>query len=313
MDPAISSNFNSFSDMVLNSEHQQNNLEADFYDFYLNDGHCEEDKDSDNEHENDEEEEPDFESSQLHQLVHTQPIHLINYQMLSDYTLRKEKDFEDHASSRSSILATFEDIEVISENAVNFFDGGNMTDDVNTAATSATGAHFKHDLLDVASEEWNIWKQQVPISNFYQSNNTTVGPPEATVGASGTAPLKNSQEMDWEVPRSLPFEYKDAGHYLDFSHCINLQDELEVPPLHLQQPPQCHNRNNSENNYNYQITTDASFTGRRPTEEENFFVKTLNSKLYRYTGYFGAGSRDQDYHDKVRFQEISYKFSKTYF
>ena len=193
---------------------------------------------------------------------------------------------------------------------MNFFDSGNTTNDVNTAATSATSAHFKHDPMDVAPEEWTLWKQQLQISNFHENNTTIVGVSETNGDAVSS---KHTQEVDWDVPRSLPFENKDAGHYLDFTQCINPQEELEVSPLHLQQPPQRHNLNNSDSNYKYQITTEASSTGRRPTEEENFFVKTLNSKLYRYTGYFGAGSRDQDYHDKVRFQEISYKFSKTYF
>ncbi|CAI4043966.1 transcription factor IME1 SKDI_10G2930 [Saccharomyces kudriavzevii IFO 1802] len=47
--------------------------------------------------------------------------------------------------------------------------------------------------------------------------------------------------------------------------------------------------------------------------EELEFLKTLNAKLSRYTSaYSFSASNDQDYYDKVRFQEISYKFSKTY-
>lgn len=317
MDPTIFSNVSGFSEMVSNSK-QQNHLEDEFYDFYLNDSHWEESHSAVTEHGNEEDDddaddEPDFESSQLHELVHTQPIHLINCQMLSDYTLRGGESYEDAVSSRSSILASFEDIEVVSEDVLNFFDGGSMTTEANTAATSATSAHFKYNPLDIAPEEWNLWKQQFPISNGYENRGAFVGASETNIDAIRTAPLKNAEEMEWDVPRSLPFEYKNEGHFLDFSKCINHQEELKVSPLHLQQPNQCHNGDSSGSNYSYHLTTDTLSTRRRPTEEESFFVKTLNSKLSRYTDYFGAASRDQEYYDKVRFQEISYKFSKTYF
>lgn len=317
MDPTIFSSVSGFSEMVSNSK-QQNHLEDEFCDFYLNDSYWEENQNAVSEHGNEEEDgdaddEPDFESSQLHQLVHTQPIHLINCQMLSDYTLTGGESCEDAASSRSSILASFEDIDVVSEDALNFFDGGSMTTEANTAATSATSAHFKYNPLDITPEEWNLWKQQFLISNGCENSAAFVDASETNIDAIGTAPLKNTEGMDWDIPRSVPFEYTNEGHLLDFSKYINHQEELEVSPLHLQQPNQCHNGDSSGRNYSYHLTTDISSTRRCPTEAESFFVKTLSSKLSRYTDYFGAASRDQEYYDKVRFQEISYKFSKTYF
>ncbi|QEU62859.1 Ime1 [Kluyveromyces lactis] len=47
--------------------------------------------------------------------------------------------------------------------------------------------------------------------------------------------------------------------------------------------------------------------------EKDQFVYTLTNKLLPYFGYFLADSNDLDYFDKIRFQEIDYKFSKTYF
>ncbi|EJS43072.1 ime1p [Saccharomyces arboricola H-6] len=47
--------------------------------------------------------------------------------------------------------------------------------------------------------------------------------------------------------------------------------------------------------------------------EELEFLKKLNTKLSRYAAAYSiSASNDQEYYDKVRFQEISYKFSKTY-
>ncbi|CDO94357.1 unnamed protein product [Kluyveromyces dobzhanskii CBS 2104] len=43
------------------------------------------------------------------------------------------------------------------------------------------------------------------------------------------------------------------------------------------------------------------------------FAYELTNKLLPYFGYFLADSNDLDYFDKIRFQEIDYKFSKTYF
>lgn len=317
----MSGNFDSFSEMVLNFEHQQDNFGDDFYNFYLEEANwVENEKHKIIEEEEDDEDFLDFESSQVHQLIHTQPIHLINYQMLHDYNARENMDFEERASTRSSMSISFDNVENTFDNALNVCDSGTVTNDINTAATSATSAHFKHSLLDSTADDYNLWKYQPSISNFYGNSNITNLHSVAMDSSTGTVPMKSSQNVGWDIPRSLPLGYKDAGQYLDFSQCDNLQDDLEEHVPSLQRQESHHHHCNGDNdkdhrykNYNYQITTDTSSVGRRPTEEENSFVKTLNSKLSRYTGYFGAGSKDQEYHDKVRFQEISYKFSKTYF
>lgn len=43
------------------------------------------------------------------------------------------------------------------------------------------------------------------------------------------------------------------------------------------------------------------------------FMHTLTSKLSRYCGYFVADSKEVEYFDKIRQQEIEYRFCKTYF
>lgn len=73
------------------------------------------------------------------------------------------------------------------------------------------------------------------------------------------------------------------------------------------------NQYTSNESYHYAVHTNSGMPSTRyATDEEIEFVKCINSKLSRYAGYFTAGSKDQEYSDKVRFQEISYKFSKTY-
>lgn len=58
------------------------------------------------------------------------------------------------------------------------------------------------------------------------------------------------------------------------------------------------------------MSFDAQVKG---TTAMNDFVYTLTNKLLPYFGYFLADSKDLDYFDKIRYQEIDYKFSKTYF
>ncbi|AMD20443.1 HDL301Wp [Eremothecium sinecaudum] len=47
--------------------------------------------------------------------------------------------------------------------------------------------------------------------------------------------------------------------------------------------------------------------------EQCEFVHALTSKLSRYCGYFVADSKEMEYFDKIRLQEIEYRLCKTYF
>ncbi|AAS54183.1 AGL308Wp [Eremothecium gossypii ATCC 10895] len=47
--------------------------------------------------------------------------------------------------------------------------------------------------------------------------------------------------------------------------------------------------------------------------EQYEFVHALTSKLSRYCGYFVADSKEMEYFDKIRLQEVEYRLSKTYF
>lgn len=61
------------------------------------------------------------------------------------------------------------------------------------------------------------------------------------------------------------------------------------------------------------IKSDPRLFASQTHTEDDLFVYTLTNKLMPYFGYFLADSNDLDYFDKIRFQEIDYKLSKTYF
>lgn len=202
-----------------------------------------------------------FESSQLHQLVQTQTVHLLDEQALIDRLPRQQTLVVDEppqnmgispsmTSRSSSMSSTF------SKRSSLY---GNVYDSIDEE-------------MDLECSDSMIGAKNQPLYSALYSI-----PHE-------TAPCDESR-----APRSFAI----PDNALDFSADVNQYTTVD--------------------SYHYTIQTFPAGPGaRRATEEEMEFVKTVNSKLSRYAGYFTAGSKDQEYSDKVRFQEISYKFSKTY-
>ena len=91
------------------------------------------------------------------------------------------------------------------------------------------------------------------------------------------------------VPRALLTDFFD-------------EDTIESCNIKISNPKPIPNNNNG-------ILIDKAQT------KENDFICSIKSKLSRYCSNVLTNYRnnDQDYFDKVRYQEISYKFSKTYF
>ncbi|QLL31529.1 hypothetical protein HG536_0B03930 [Torulaspora globosa] len=248
---------------------------TDIYDCYLQPDNYEEEYEELDDYEADN----FFESSQLHHLVHTQPIHLVNKQEIIDYMpqtqqLVVEEDQEKKAfispmmTSRSSSMSS-----TFSKRTSGF---KNYYDSI-------------HEEMNSEYEDYEVFfgaKEQNKslYSAFYSMHN-----PETT----------EAYHNDASVPRTYACE--DAA--IDLSSREIAEDETALET--------------TDRSYHYSIQTSnavpAASCVHQPTDEEIQFVKAVNLKLSRYAGYFTAGSKDQEYSDKVRFQEISYKFSKTYF
>lgn len=221
-----------------------------------------------------------FESSQLHRLVHTQPIHLINQQEIMDYTPQPQQLVVEDDRDKKSFISPM------------MTSRSSSMSSTFSKRTSTFGNYYDsiYEEVDSESEDFGVFfggkEQSKPLySAFYSICN-----PETT--------------ETYQTEASVPRAYACRDAMLDLSSRNIAQDETI--------------RATADRSYHYSIQTSNTVpaTGgnmHQPSEEEIQFVKAINLKLSRYAGYFTAGSKDQEYSDKVRFQEISYKFSKTYF
>lgn len=199
-----------------------------------------------------------FESSQLHQLVQTQPVQLINEQDLIDRLPQPQELVVEETSHCNGIspMMTSRSSSMSSTFSKRNSLYGNVPESIDEE-------------MDLECDESMVGRKAQPLFSAFNSiyNNT-------------------AQYEDYSAPRS--FAIQESA----------LEIGAEV------------NQYATSDLYHYSIQ--KSSNTRYATDEEIEFVKTLSSKLSRYSGYFTAGSKDQEYSDKVRFQEISYKFSKTY-
>lgn len=277
----------------------------DIYDSYLQ----ADDYDDDFEDYDDDDDEDPFESSQLHQLVHTQPVHLINKQALLSYEpvreLKSQSFYEVSAPLNSSVaratIATQSHDEDLTSAITSRSSSLSSTFSFPNDKYYANGQSYQDYYAGVEEdydEPMTDDKYETLYSNYYGGKYISKLP-------------RNEENLHFSVPRSLPYQERDVCLGLDLSsQCITLQQR------------ELFHEDEMETNYHYTIQTSNTHKSdevtkncntNHATDDEILFVKTVSSKLSRYAGYFIADSKDQEYSDKVRFQEISYKFSKTYF
>lgn len=241
---------------------------SDIYECYLQPDNYEADFEELNEFEAD----GFFESSQLHQLVHTQPIHLISQQGIVDYTPQTQKLVVEEEPEKKSFISP-----------------------MMTSRSSSMSSTFSKCNSIYGNYYDSIQEEMVPETEEYGA--FFGGKDQDKPLYSAFHSICNPMDLtDATVPRN----YTCPKSSIEF--CSNIETALV----------------SADRYYHYSIQTSNTLpqTGpniHQPTGEEMQFVKAINLKLSRYAGYFTAGSRDQEYSDKVRFQEISYKFSKTYF
>lgn len=228
-----------------------------------------------------------FESSQIHQLIHTQPVHLINQQTyISNLPVREETvQIENERTTKrgepplisptmtsrsSSMSTTFSKRASIYETCFENVD-------------ESMDREYEDSIIDGKDQNTMLY------SAFYNIYNRNT----------------DEQYQNSRVPRNFSCEETETAVYFDPHHTDEDQLAYTVGK-----------------SYHYSVQTSnpkqSCYAGdgealHYANDEGIQFTKAVVSKLSRYAGYFTAGSKDQEYSDKVRFQEISYKFSKTYF
>lgn len=288
-------------------------------------------------------------SSQLQHLVHTQPIHLINPQILfneeflnlenidsqplskeikttkgSISTAAPEKGKKSSGSTRSSSLSSlFSDDETAStfnssfNNHDNFQKNNRNDDDTDMSDT------MKYETNTNLQKDIKIFQENFEFSEFLYAQDFY---PYTT---------NYTYSKPTNIHDSINSKYQDQSlPHIENIHSFNNRCYSNNKSTN------CNYNNNTNNNINapnnvyeadpfideaqvpsYYCPLEIAFDVEKSpppslqklNSEELEFLKKLNSKLSRYAAaYSFSASNDQDYYDKVRFQEISYKFSKTY-
>ncbi|EDO16581.1 hypothetical protein Kpol_520p1, partial [Vanderwaltozyma polyspora DSM 70294] len=113
---------------------------------------------------------------------------------------------------------------------------------------------------------------------------------------------KKNNSNNSNIPRIRPYDILEELAIIDSSTIYNTNYKINKKKKDKNKTK--HSTNHSNNNKFKDFT-----------KKERRFLKTINTKLSRYSSNVSSNYKniDQDYFDKVRFQEISYKFSKTYF
>lgn len=223
-----------------------------------------------------------FESSQLHRLIHTQPIHLLKQNQLFEY----------HPDSFS-----IEPQEIFTTT----IGAATSFTDPQSASTSRSSSLFStifppEEDNRMCSSSYDFFECIEEGQNDF--NEPLIDHKRESFTMSSSEENKFQLQLKALIPRTLPQKN------LDLKLCLGLESL-----------PKQSTMIGNETNYHYTIQTSTTTqqNSKQPADKETLLVQTLNYKLSRYAGYYTADSRDQEYSDKVRFQEISYKFSKTYF
>ncbi|AJR61563.1 AAR_G0030850.mRNA.1.CDS.1 [Saccharomyces cerevisiae] len=295
-------------------------------------------------------------SSQLQNLVHTQPIHLINPQILfneeflnlenidsqpisketkttKDCTMATgpERGKKSSESTRSSSLSSlFSNDESAStfhssfNNHDNFQKSNRNGDDIDISDT------IKYETNTNAQKDIKIFQENFEFNEFpytqdfypYTTNYTYSKPTNIHESINSKNTDSYSQYQDQFPPHTDNIHSFNNRHYSNHkstncnyynntSNNNNASDNVYEADPFIDEPqvPSYY--------YPLEIAFDVEKSPppslQKLNSKELEFLKKLNSKLSRYAAaYSFSSSNDQDYYDKVRFQEISYKFSKTY-
>ncbi|CAI1520925.1 hypothetical protein SEUBUCD646_0J02840 [Saccharomyces eubayanus] len=297
-------------------------------------------------------------SSQLQHLVHTQPIHLINPQILfneeflnleniasqprskenrsingNETETATEKQKRDSKSTKSSSLSSLFSNDDTASTYYSSYNNNNIfqktdkkNDDVDMIDTMKfeTNTNLQKDIK--IFQEIFDFNEFAYAQDFYpHSTNYTYSKPSNVHNSITT---KN-------IDSYYQHQYQNLPH-IENMHSINNRHYNNNKSVNYNNSSLLHNNNNNSASnashsmyeaepfidepqvpscyYPLEISLDIDRTpAQKLNSEELEFVKRLNAKLSRYAAaYSVSASNDQDYYDKVRFQEISYKFSKTY-
>ncbi|QHS74320.1 transcription factor IME1 [Saccharomyces paradoxus] len=295
-------------------------------------------------------------SSQLQHLVHTQPIHLINPQILfneeflnleniDSQPLSKEKKTtkgsistaapgkrkKSSGSTRSSSLSSlFSNDETAStfnssfNNHDNFQKNNRNDNDIDMSDT------MKYETNTNLQKNIKIFQENFEFNEFlyaqdfypYTTNYTYSKPTNIHDSINSKNTDLYSKYQDHSLPHienihSFNNRYYSNNKSTNCNYNNNTNNNINASNNGYEADPFIDEPQVPSYYYPLEIAFDVEKSPppslQKLNSEELEFLKKLNSKLSRYAAaYSFSASNDQDYYDKVRFQEISYKFSKTY-
>ncbi|AET41004.1 transcription factor IME1 Ecym_7156 [Eremothecium cymbalariae DBVPG len=242
-------------------------------------------------------------SSHRQMLIHTQPIYLINTSKLqtpqqhvvqqpelnSTYLGTRQSSI---FSSNGNIHGLLNDEDVFPENSFH-----------------AVGSTLTPDCL-----------HQPPFSCLEKPRAAAAAPPPPAVNVVPPRAVAR-EELDYNCH---PFAIADDELLLQLSAPVNL-GQLQHQQQHQQQQQQQQQQLPLQDQIHRSLGPSLDLNkfvqavhtyhddANWDSPEQYEFVHTLTSKLSRYCGYFVADSKEMEYFDKIRLQEIEYRLSKTYF
>ncbi|CAI4045225.1 hypothetical protein SUVZ_10G2770 [Saccharomyces uvarum] len=291
-------------------------------------------------------------SSQLQHLVHTQPIHLINPQILFNEEFLNLENIDSQPRSKGNRSVNGTETETATEKqkrdpkSTKSSSLSSVFSNDDTASTYYSSYNNNNifqkeykkdediDMIDAMKFETNtnLQKDVKIFQEIFDFNEFAYAqdfyPHSANYTYSKPSNVHNSI-----TTKNIDSYYQHQYQYLphvENMHSFNNRHYSNNKSVNCNNSSLLHNNNASHNIYDadpfidepqvpsYYYPLEIALDIDRPpalklNSEELEFVKKLNAKLSRYAAaYSVSASNDQDYYDKVRFQEISYKFSKTY-
>lgn len=275
----------------------------------------------------------DFDSSQIH-LVHTQPVHLINATHLSqtastpppkevtngissispplerpnlrptpplDSTVTTAKD--SRASSFSSVFSSTREIHTRLKQQEDW-----DMDVQNISCLDNVNAMTKRYMDEVEP----VLVAQVSYPTFVCPVTDCPNTIMCSIHSMWEKKLFHLEDSSNEIPRNPPMPLDELMN--QFKECTegdafnskSLFTRSIGPVLDLKAHIAA-----KEAYQNY--TTNKKITTCTANNLNDDLFYQVTQKLSRYCGYFIADSKEQEYFDKIRFQEITYRFSKTAF
>lgn len=274
----------------------------------------------------------DFSSpNEFNNLVHTQPIHLINTNNILNDTIQYDDFLQNYSciennngcnnngynnngcnNNSNNYGSNSNNHNNYQQTEIRFKQQGSQDATLNQRPTYDSGSSSLSSIFSNTSEKSNSFLTQENESTKKSHNSYKFTPVQETYSTQG---YNYSQPRRYQnyMPK---VQYRNTETSVIIEKSLSTdQNEFIVQDIHYYMPPTEHSAHDSFYSSTDVFYPNKSTNSHKPknfsvrnlvTSEEDKFTSQITKKLSRY-------AKDQIYFDKVRFQEISYRFSKTYF